>query len=523
VDDNQSKMPLTRQVRYYKQSRDHWRENAAKKQRKMREYLQLNRALTRSRDQWKEKAKQAKEHAEQAEEKVRELEKELGKKRGEELSQIVLDEEKQVSCHHYKVTTIKVSIEQIIEGGNSYRGVARTLKILSQSICLETPHYSSIRNWVYRLGLSELKRPKEKRDDWLYLIDLTVELGREQALVIYGVSEKSWREEILPKGRALQQTDGEIISLEITDSATGEWIKTILEKVSLEVGVPLQIVGDQGSNLRKGIKLYQQKYPQVISTYDVTHGMANLLKQELFGDEIFQNFLSDCHRCRQQLQQTELAFAAPPAQRAQCRYFNLERLVNWAHHILNSPITIFFELLAEEKIEKVEERLREKFRWLWSYEAEILFWMTRLNMTRSLEKQVKIEGFNIDSLGRFLNSLSSLDIPPSLDHFQGKILNYLEEQISPIQPHQTLLASSDILESLFGRYKQFSRRCPLKDFRSMLLTIPLATMNLTAELVKQGLQAITGKELSEWINEVFGQSMLSQRQTLFASSDMKTV
>ena len=42
--DFESKMPVSRQIRYYKQSRDNWKENAAQKQIKIREYVQSTRS-----------------------------------------------------------------------------------------------------------------------------------------------------------------------------------------------------------------------------------------------------------------------------------------------------------------------------------------------------------------------------------------------------------------------------------------------------------------------------------------------
>ena len=59
----------------------------------------------------------------------------------------------------------------------------------------------------------------------------------------------------------------------------------------------------------------------------------------------------------------------------------------------------------------------------------------------------------------------------------------------------------------------------------MVLTIPLATMNLTRDVIKKALETVRVIDLSQWVNDVFGQSMLSKRKTLFAASnsDMKTV
>ena len=122
------------------------------------------------------------------------------------------------------------------------------MEILSRSYFIESPHYSSIRNWVARIGLYELSREKEKRDDWIFIVDLTLELGQEKAMVIYGISEQSWQDNVLAEKRGLKHTDGEILGIEITESATGEWVQNTLENLTQTVGIPRQIVTDRGSN-----------------------------------------------------------------------------------------------------------------------------------------------------------------------------------------------------------------------------------------------------------------------------------
>ena len=80
--------------------------------------------------------------------------------------------------------------------------------------------------------------------------------------------------------------------------------------------------------------------------------------------------------------------------------------------------------------------------------------------------------------------------------FKQKILNYLQAEISPLEDNRTVLATSDVIESIFGKYKCFSQRCPLQDLRSMLLNIPLTTMNLTKDLIKKGCGSFGGKKLN---------------------------
>ncbi|EAZ89355.1 hypothetical protein [Crocosphaera chwakensis] len=110
---------------------------------------------------------------------------------------------------------------------------------------------------------------------------------------------------------------------------------------------------------------------------------------------------------------------------------------------------------------------------------------------------------------------SKLQIPSYLIPFQQKLFHYLETETAKA-PSQTLLATSDILESIFGRYKYFSQRCPIKELRSLLLTIPLTTIDLTDQFIKEALTTVNSSDLSQWIHDVFGQSDLSKRRILFS-------
>ncbi len=46
--------------------------------------------------------------------------------------------------------------------------------------------------------------------------------------------------------------------------------------------------------------------------------------------------------------------------------------------------------------------------------------------------------------------------------------------------------------------------------------IPLTTIDLTPQFIKDALTTVHSSDLSEWIHDVFGQSALSKRRILFA-------
>jgi hypothetical protein len=189
----------------------------------------------------------------------------------------------------------------------SLRGIEKVFKLLNEDRSEKTPSCTGIRKWLGRVGVYELNREKEQRKDWIFIVDFTIELGKQKALVVLGVSQEHFLE-VVNEHRGLSHNDVEVLGLEIMNSTKGELIEQQLDKISKKVGVPIQIVADNGSDLARGIKLYQQKHPELIYTHDVTHAMALLLKSQLDSDDRYQSFVKECNICRQKLQQTELSF-----------------------------------------------------------------------------------------------------------------------------------------------------------------------------------------------------------------------
>jgi predicted nuclease with TOPRIM domain len=148
-------MPPSRLARYFKGSRDNWKNKALEKQSKLRGFEQRIRDLEESRQQWREKSKKA-------EEKVKKLEKELEKlkKNPKNLSEIRKGSVARAISHHYTIQTIQISVQQIIDGGNSYRSTSKIMRLLSENFERDYPHFSRIRKWVGRVGLYELDRKK---------------------------------------------------------------------------------------------------------------------------------------------------------------------------------------------------------------------------------------------------------------------------------------------------------------------------------------------------------------------------
>lgn len=204
--------------------------------------------------------------------------------------------------HHYPVFIIQIAIQLLIQGLNSLRGVEQTFEILGQFWQWPIPDFTSVRQWGLRLGLYELNRQKEYRQDWIFIMDMTLEIGTGKCLAILGISQQKLTQIIHQEARGLKHQDVEVLALEVMEQSSGVVIAEKLKDLAYRVGTPVQIVSDWGSDIKKGIHLYLEENSSVIATYDITHKLANLLKKELEPDESYQKFLRQCHLTRQQIQ-----------------------------------------------------------------------------------------------------------------------------------------------------------------------------------------------------------------------------
>lgn len=91
----------------------------------------------------------------------------------------------------------------------------------------------------------------------------------------------------------LQHQDVTVLELSILVSTKGEIIADILHNLAHQVGQPIQIISDRGTDIKKGIDLFLQTNPSTIYVYDFTHQIALWLKHKFSSDPVFQDFLEN--------------------------------------------------------------------------------------------------------------------------------------------------------------------------------------------------------------------------------------
>ncbi len=602
-----------RLVHFFNKSRDKWKARAAQYHRKIRALQVSVHDLRKSRNHWKQRAKQAENRSSQQEsassgsgscEDARRLqEKNVDSisRDGTEISSIS-EEVKEgeyiphgcsTPClnemaleipygHAYPVFVIKLAIEQLVNSFASVRGCQHVLESFSNDFHFPVPSFTTIRNWWFRVGLYVLQQPVEVRTDWIILVDMTIALGKAKCLLVVGIPQAGLplaisSSETESTTYALGHHDVELLALEIMENPTGDAVYQCLETLSEKVGIVRQIVADHGSDIRKGIELYQEKHQDTVYTYDVTHKMALLLEHELKDDERFNDFKSECTTSLREVQQTDLYCLKPPIQRTKARYHNIDTYVDWAQATLRfrdrgdfSEFGTRFTMDAETLIrarrildrsfrdalcgipwktyptreafidnviaplgDEISEqqgeficnaadegrrRFDEKLGWLADYREEINLYSQFIDIVHAAEKQVKHQGLNRESETLFKERMQDRILLPRAQHIKKQVMDYLHEEGNKIPEGQTLLGTSDVLESLIGKLKIFLKKGPLREISQMILSVSLFTVDIADQLVKNAIEAIGEMEVMNWRRKTLGKSALAKRRALLGEN-----
>ena len=239
-----------------------------------------------------------------------------------------------VPHHHFTLLSICLFIKMILHCAVQLARCSRLLHLLS-ALFLElrvsvpglsdSPTPQCGREWLLRLGLFELTRPKQHAEDWAWIVDHTIQLGEVKVLIILGIRLSHWQ----PYRGPLSHQDLEVIAIEPTSVSNGAVRRAQLEKAAQATGYPRLIVRDDGSDLKKGVNQFAASHPETVSLYDIKHMTARIVKRELESDTRWADFTKRLDSARKQSHQTPVAHLAPPTIQTQARYMNIHKLIRW--------------------------------------------------------------------------------------------------------------------------------------------------------------------------------------------------
>jgi len=414
--------------------------------------------------------------------------------------------------HHYPIGVISLFLLLVGQRLMTFRGAERGLPLLCDFFHLPWPCPTrwAGRWWWLRLGYYKLTRKLPQSDDWVWIADHSIQIGPEKCLLILGVRLRD-----LPADeRCLTHEQVEPLTLYPVRQSNGEIVYQQREETQQRTGVPTEILTDQGSDLRVGVRQYGIEHPTTRSVSDIAHQAALLLKHELHDDAPWQSFTHYATQIRNELQQTPLSALIPPNQRSKARYMNLEPLLRWGRQLIawwEHP-----EPLADYGLDP--EKMRARLWGLHSWKADLDEWEALWQRAQTTVQVVRHQGYYRD-VEQVLEP--QLSVPYSTERTQRmrqQLLLGVAHEGQKAHPDERLVGSSEVIESVFGKLKELEGPYAGRGFTGLILSAAAMVSTTTEEVIQKALETVPTKEVRQWLAEKLGNSFQAQRQALFKST-----
>lgn len=382
----------------------------------------------------------------------------------------------------------------------SFRAVSKSSGIVRRylKVPLQTAAPNTILLWVQKLGYYLLTQEKERADDWIIFLDHSIQLGPEKLFVILGI-----RHHQIDFQRPLCFQDLTPLREVARAHWTGDMVCQTVRKLQQELGTILYAVGDYGSDIKKGLRL--AAIPHI---HDVTHHIALILKDLYATDAAYQDVTQRLARVRKQFGQTGAAHLIPPKQRKKSRYHNLKPLAEYGRHVRR-----YLSRSCDHS--ETEQTLCRALMWLPSQAAFFDELMEITTLVCKVEWHVKHRGLSPASIAACCQALDTVTTAKGV-LFKARMFQYFQLTCALVEASECILCTSDILESAFGKYKNYVSDNPMAGITGLALCIAAFTSSLELQELKEALEYTTTQDVHTWIQDNIGPTLLKKRRDAFS-------
>jgi hypothetical protein len=400
-------------------------------------------------------------------------------------------------------------VRLFITGASPLRTSSKCLKLsfstLPELESYRAPSFTTIKRWVQQVGYYKLKRTKTIANDWMVLIDASIQMGEKKCVVVLGCRATDFRK---IKNRALTLEDLEILSMRIVSSLNSEVITEMLSEVALAIGKIIAICSDRGSEILRGVRDFQLISPEARHISDTAHRVSNLLEATLEKASRWKEFREHVTLARRKMQNSQIPGALPPSPRAKARYMNVDSLIKWAADML-----VLLDHGASNPGLDIDE-LRKYLGWLFSYRSDIEYWNRLISIGVAARYVVRMEGIHMNIVDSFEDAISSVKMSVKELQFADQLAEFLLSQSKGIKPGECFIGSTEVLESLFGKIKYMEREQRAFGFTSLLLAAMAAVGPLDEKTVIEAMTSVRLSDIDIWTTKELGQSVQSQRRQI---------
>ncbi len=381
-----------------------------------------------------------------------------------------------------------------------FRHIVKALEVINEvfeGVLGEIPCHNTISNWVKKCGLNVYENSCDMMRDTNYaaIVDESMMIGEEKLLFTVGVPA-------LHQERPLRSDDAQILDIAVAKSWNGEGIKRHLDIVAKKVGHrPNYVISDNASIMKKGISEAKIKHQR-----DISHSLGMYLERAYKDETDFKHYTKLMSQAKAKYNMTKFAYLLPPTQRTIARFINLSSWVKWSSNMLSNCHSMKDEEKEVFSFIPVNASLIDELN-------EVIKCIEEIEYTckqKGLSQKSICECQRIIKRSLFNGNDRMFRLGEKINTFLKEEAELLSEEL-PVHNN-----SSDIIESLFGKYKERKSPNKLYGVTSQVLFIPLYTRLLNPKIAtdfnfKTVLEEMKMDKIKDWSVKNLSPNLVTKR------------
>ncbi len=359
---------------------------------------------------------------------------------------------------------------------------------------MKAPSHATVLLWIKKYGYYELTKEKFHAEDWVILLDESVQFGQNKLLVIYGI-----RHSDIDFTRPLHYKDLTPLVLKSKSGWKAADIKEQIQTIQQQIGTIQYAVADQGSSIRKALDLVD--IPHI---YDLTHFISLTIEHLYKNDSEFKEYTQKLAHLRGAQALSKMAHVLPPAQRAKARFMNLRPISDWGMAVLR---------LLDKPTDLYKAEI-ENLIWVNQYRSLIVELSLLNKMVNEIQFVLKTRGLSKENIALCKPIMAQANTKRLMD-FSKDMLEYLLSAIKVVPTAEKIICSSDILESSFGKYKNYLQANPMIGITNLCLSLSAFTGTLNNNEIKCAFENTTITNIKDWTYQNVGKTTMMMRKDIF--------
>lgn len=391
----------------------------------------------------------------------------------------------------------------VIEGAVSMRAASRISGLFCEFIGghrFDGVSHATVQNYLLRVGLDQISKVSDSScSDRVWIMDHMIAAGSLKCFVVLGIRAETFSRLECP----LQHSDVDVLALLPTEVSNGAVVHAQLKEISKRVGVPLAILNDCGSDLKKGVERFQQDHPQTISLYDIVHLASRLIWKRLRKEDRFSQYRQACCQCANKLRQSSLAHLKPPRPKTKARYMNLDPEIRWGRRALWLLDRVRGGNLTARQQARLElQGVEAQLGWLEAYREELGVGTQLCEVGQASCTVVRRYGYSGETVSKLQATLGS-STTPAVQELITDLTLVVEQQCTRCENQELPLpGSSEVIESLIGKGKRLLGTSQNNNsLTGQILSIAASTVKFSVTSLAESLRRCRISHVQAWLKD----------------------